>query len=314
MFYRVIMKIALLVFIIPLLPCALSAREFRDRLDGACVAGFTAHDSFEIKAGPAKEWGRTYTIRPRGSKKFTLLVSLIKTPGGPGDGAFIRGQVEEQGKKIMEGAVEKSLEIRELKADGAEGYYYRFTDRNPRPDEYLYLMQGQVGRANSLVAFTYLFNHDNDAEFERVMSTVKSASVTCDENRPGGLRRLMISVGDLKGRGALGRELVCKSIQVQYFFLRPDAYSAMMPPLMEKEIQSVERDGEKGSILYFRYSGNIEDMKGFFTGLFYGPDGAPSADHPEEFIISRDLMVIFSFERNSALKTEMKNIVLEKTR
>lgn len=313
MFNRILIKISLLAFIIPLLlPCALRARDFRDRLDGTCVARFTAHDSFEIKSGPAKDWGRTYTIRPRGNKKFTLLVSVIKTPGGSGGSAFIREQVEEQGKKVMEGAVEKSLEIKELKADGAAGYYYRLTDRSPRPGEFLYMMQGQVGRAETLVTFTYLFNYDNDAELERVMTTVKSASITCDESGRNGLRRLMIAGADLKGRSSLGKDLICKSIQVQFYFLRPDAYSQLMPPVLEKEIQSVERDGDRGSIMFFRYGGDIENMKGFFTGLFYGPDGAPSEDHPEEFIISRDLLVIFGFERNSALKKELKSIVLER--
>ena len=313
MFNRIFVKKPLLACIILLLlPGLLAARDFRDRLDGACVARFTAHDSFEIKSGLAKDWAGPTRSVPGADKKFTLLVSVIKTPGGPGGSAFIREQVEEQGKKVMEGAVEKSLEVKELKADGAAGYYYRLTDRNPRPGEYLYMMQGQVGRAETLVTFTYLFNYDNDAELERVMTTVKSASITCDGSGQSGLRRLMIASADLKGRGSLGRDLICKSIQVQFYFLRPDAYSQLMPPVLEKEIQSVERDGDRGSIMFFRYGGDIENMKGFFTGLFYGPDGAPSEDHPEEFIISRDLLVIFGFERNSALRKELKSIVLER--
>jgi len=306
-----IMKILSVASALILLPCALFARDFRDRLDDGCVAAFTVPDAWEIKAGPAKAWGKTYTVTPKGSRRFTLLMSVMKSGEARPAPALVREQVEDLGRKALSGAAEKRLDLREMTAGEGTGFYYRLTAANPRPEEYLYMLQGQAARAKSIVSFTYLFNASNAGEQERVLAAVAGARVTCDDGTSAGLRGLLLRAGDLDGC-SLGEELAGRSIRVQHYFLAPDAYAGKVPQPVAREIQSVEKGGEKGSVMFFRFADSVEGQKSLFTDLFYGTDGGPADDQPEEFIIHRDTMIIFCFERNSSLKKEVKRVILDR--
>lgn len=298
--------------IIILLPCALAARDFRDRLDDGCVAAFSVPDAWEIKAGPAKAWGKTYTVAQKGSRRFTLLMSVMKSGDAPPAPALVREQVEDLGRKALSGASEKRLDLREMTIARGAGFYYRLTAAEPRPEEYLYILQGQAARAKSIVSFTYLFNANNAGEQERVLAAVAGARVTCDDGPSAGLRGLLLRAGDLGDGCALGEELAGRSIRVQHYFLAPDAYAGKVPQPVAKEIQSLEKGGEKGSVMFFKFADSVEGRKAQFTDLFYGTDGGPTDDQPEEFIIHRDTMIVFCFERNSSLKKEAKRVILDR--
>lgn len=295
------------------LPSLLFAYNFRDSIDASYRVSFSVNNAWEVKKEKAADFGKTYKIHPRGSKRFLLLVSVVKTPEKNLNLAFAREQTEEQGKKLLAQSVEKELLIRELKDSDNKniiGYYYRLTDSVPAPDGYLYAMQGMLPKEKALITFTYLFNYEIEKEFQSIVDTLRSIQVHYD-NSQSKLSHLLFKDGELAG-AELGKNLIAKSIQVQYFFLRPDTYSVMLPPLAEKDIQSIETKTGRGSVMFFRYEGEAESMKGFLTGLFYGPSGAPSADHPEEFIVRNDMLIIFCFEKNSALGSEVKKRIIEK--
>jgi len=274
-----------------LAPAALSAWTFSDKIDGGYSVSFTLENAWDVKKDGDGDYGKTYRINPRGSKRFLLLLSVIKTPGVTRGIEFIREQAEEQGKNLLESSVEKKLDIREIKNGEVLGYCYRLTDRNPKHDQYLYAMQGHLGKERSLVSFTYLFNYESAKETESVLATMKSIRVAHREDGSA-LGNLLLKAGDLKGGARLGTDLVCTSIQVQYYFLRPGAYAGAVPPLTEKVIQSVDTGKEKGSVMYFKYDGNVEGLKGFFNTVFYRPWDCPTEENPEEFILHRDIMEI----------------------
>lgn len=308
----VLKQIAVIVAIIAL-PSCLIAYTFRDSIDFAYRISFSVNNAWEVKKEKASDFGKTYKIHPRGSKRSIMLMSVVKTPERNVDLAFSRKQTEEQGKKLLASSVEKELNIRELKDNEDKntiGYYYRLTDATPEQEGYLYAVQGILPKEKSFVTFTYLFNYESEKELQSIFDTLKSIQVYYDGSRSK-IAHLFFKEGELPGT-IVGKDLIAKSIQVQYFFLRPDTYSAVLPPLAEKDIQSLKSNNSNGSIMIFRYESEIESAKSFLTGLFYGNSGTPSPDHPEEFILKGDIMVIFCFEKESALGAEAKKRVLEK--
>jgi hypothetical protein len=296
-----------------LYPTLLFAWNFRDTIDSNYRVSFPVNNAYEVKKKKSSQIGKTYKIHPRGSKRFICLVSVLKTPERNLDLKFAREQTEEHGKKLLGRTAEKELRIEELKdAENTKtvGYYFRLTDANPAPDGYLYAIQGVMPKEKSFITFTYLYNYESKEEFKHITGMLAGIVISYD-NRNSKIAPLLLNEGDIPG-ATLGKELIAKSIQVQYFFLQPDAYSAMLPPLIEKDIQSVQTAREQGSVMFFRYERNIEDIKGFFTGLFYGEAKAPFDEHPEEFIIHNDTMIIFCFERKSVLGPDVKKKILEK--
>ncbi len=297
-------NIVLLLFF----PAVLGAWTFSDNLSGGTLVIFTPDSSWEVKKEGDGDYGNTYRITPRGSARFQLLMSVIKTPEATHGLDFIREQIEEQGKTFLESSVEKKLNILEIKNGEVSGYYFKLTDKNPRQNGYRQFIQGHLRKERAIISFTYLFNYENAKETESVLATIKSIRMThgAESNI---LDALVLKNGDLKGNVRLGRDLICKSIQVQYYFLRPGDYSGAVPPLSEKAIQSIDTGKEKGSVMYFKYKGNVEALKGFFSRIFYRPWDGPTEDNPEEFILHRDLMVILCFDRESSLKKEIKDIL-----
>ncbi len=291
----------------------LFAYTFRDIIDAAYRVSFSVNNAWEIKKEKASDFGKTYKIHPRGSKRFIMLISVVKTPERNLELSFFREQIGEQGKKLLAQSAEKSLIISELKDSENKttiGYYYRLTDASRAPDGYLYAVQGMLPKEKSFITFTYLFNYENEKELQSIFDTLRSIQVHYDASSSR-ISHLLFRDGELPDT-TVGKDLIAKSIQVMYFFLKTDTYNTTLPPLTEKDIQSFETKSEKGSMMIFRYESTIENAKDFFTGLFYGHYGTPSEDTPEEFVVKKDTMVIFCFEKGSALGNKVKKRVLEK--
>ena len=63
-------------------------------------------------------------------------------------------------------SVEGSLAIQNLVGSGGRGYYFRATDRAPKPGEWKYLTQGMIRAGTIALAFTILTN-DGQASIEK---------------------------------------------------------------------------------------------------------------------------------------------------
>src|SRR6266513_7235 len=74
-------------------------------------------------------------------------------------------------------AVEELLPAVELVGTRARGYYFRATDRAPKPGEYKHLAQGMVGLGDVRLAFTILTNDGQDAVVYQALGMVRSARV-----------------------------------------------------------------------------------------------------------------------------------------
>jgi hypothetical protein len=104
--------------------------------------------------------------------------------------------------------------------------------------------------------------------------------------------------------------MLCKSVQSASFYEQTDIYENMLRTVKNKEYQSFESKGDKGTILYLEYE---EDFAGeaFLQGLLWGESNKPTKAHPEEYLIKGKYLIIWSFAPNSGLKKLSKDKVVQ---
>ncbi len=289
-------------------PAAFSA-DYADRIDEQYRVTVPLPEGYAIAPDGENAWSKTYRIGLEKNSPFLLLMSVIRYGNRPIDIDQVKRQVTSTGTKFLSKAVEKELVTHEIASGRVIGYYYELTDPSPKKGEYRKMLQGETLTTRSVLTFTYLFNEENAAERNTVLSIIRGVSVQASPASSDGLSHLRLSPSDFGGRFAVGQELYCNTFQVRTYFSNPEIYDQLLPPLAAKSVQSIEGNGEKGSVLCFKYRGSIEAYRGFFTGLFYGADRGPSQEHPEEMVISNDTMVVFCFGKQSALKEQVKSVI-----
>jgi hypothetical protein len=119
------------------------------------------------------------------------------------------------------------------------------------------------------------------------------------------LDSLKLSAKEIPANYKATDNLLCKSIQVELLYENPEVYKSMMGNVVRKEFQSFQSDNDEGTILYIEYEKNIEGWKGFLDGLLWGGN-KPTKDHPEEYIIKNNILVIWSFQKKSEIKAISK--------
>ncbi|OXB15974.1 hypothetical protein [Flavobacterium reichenbachii] len=92
----------------------------------------------------------------------------------------------------------------------------------------------------------------------------------------------------------------CISIQACTFYKNPDMYAAFIGKVKHKEIQNFENKKDAGSIMYFEFENDFQ-MQGFLEGLLWGGKKS-SPEHPEEFFVSKNILIIWSLSQKSPLK------------
>ncbi len=305
---------ALLVILTVCAAPAVFSANYTDRIDERYRVTVPLPDGYAIAPDGENAWSKTYRMGLKKNSPFLLLMSVIRYGNRPINIDEVKRQVISTGTKFLSKAVEKELVTHEIVSGRVIGYYYGLTDPAPKKGEYRKMLQGEILNTRSILTFTYLFNDENAAERETVLSIIRGVSVSFTEKSPAALSHLRLQPSDLGGRCAIGETLYCTTFQVRAYFSNPEIYDRMLPPLAEKSVQSIEGSGEKGSVICFRYRGSIEAYRGFFTGLFYGDDRGPSQEHPEEMVIRGDTMVVFCFQKQSALKDQVKPVILGRLR
>lgn len=102
----------------------------------------------------------------------------------------------------------------------------------------------------------------------------------------------------------ISNEILCKSVQPKIFFDNPDLYQSILGSVKSKDFQSFKSKDDKGTILYFEYEENVQH-EGFLEGLLWGGD-KPTKEHPEEYIIKDNILIIWCFPKKSAIKNISK--------
>ncbi|MDD4871667.1 MAG: DUF1266 domain-containing protein, partial [Kiritimatiellae bacterium] len=87
----------------------------------------------------------------------------------------IRENVQRFVDQVKSNAVEKTIEVKELKGTSGNGYYFSATDSMPKSGAYKYITHGMIKVGRSLLAFSVLNNDGQEIIGSRTLAMVKSA-------------------------------------------------------------------------------------------------------------------------------------------
>ena len=104
----------------------------------------------------------------------------------------------------------------------------------------------------------------------------------------------------------------CKSIQASIFFKNPNMYEMIYGKIKSKEVQNFENATDSGSILYLEFEEKFESVS-FVNSLIWGKSDKPTSKNPEEIYVENNILIIWSFNKESELKKLSKaKVELEK--
>ena len=93
----------------------------------------------------------------------------------------------------------------------------------------------------------------------------------------------------------------CISFQACNFYKQVAMYSPYVGKVKNKEVQHFESKNGSGTIMYFEFEYKFKG-EGFLEGLLWGNTKKPSVEHPEEYFVKGNLLVIWSFKSGSQIK------------
>lgn len=110
--------------------------------------------------------------------QFEMLVTAIipAQPDSPrATQQSVRSAVERAAAHAAPKAIERDIAILDLAIPGVHGFYFLATDKNPGPNEYRYLIQGQFTIRELVVVFTVLMNGDARAWSDAALAAIRTA-------------------------------------------------------------------------------------------------------------------------------------------
>jgi hypothetical protein len=105
------------------------------------------------------------------------------------------------------------------------------------------------------------------------------------------------------------QELRSPSIQGRMFYDINESYVGIaLPNLRYKKYQTFYDGDDIGSVMYFEYDGNVSVNAGkFIDALLYGEKNNPYDLHPEEYLIHKNIIILWGFKLNSKVKKMHQN-------
>jgi hypothetical protein len=118
----------------------------------------------------------TIVLSPKTGVPFRVLVTAIW--GAKMEklkDESIRELVQKSAERVKPQAVEKTLQLVELRGTSGKGYYFFVTDKAPKPDEYKYMTQGAMVVGDLLVTFTVLTNGNHEEVTKEALTMLREA-------------------------------------------------------------------------------------------------------------------------------------------
>ncbi len=129
----------------------------------------------------------TLRFTPAGKDDFMVLMTVIPRPADApiATVAGVRKVVTERGRKELSGALQKELELAEIKTADAAGFLYHLTDRNPEkgPGDYREGDQGLVLAHGRLISVTILTHTGGDAIVKQALDALKTVRISGELQR-----------------------------------------------------------------------------------------------------------------------------------
>lgn len=120
----------------------------------------------------------TFVFTPANGISFQILVTpmwAIRPGVVMPEREDIRRSVTKAAEHAKSQSVEKVIPIVEIKGDSGNGYYFRATDRSPKPDEYKYMTQGILRIGELAATVTILTNDGGEEVVAAALQMLKSA-------------------------------------------------------------------------------------------------------------------------------------------
>jgi len=97
--------------------------------------------------------------------------------------------------------------------------------------------------------------------------------------------------------------LISISSKATSFYEQASLYSAYIGYVKSKSFQSFEAKADKGTIFYFEFEKDFQG-KDFLSGLLWGDKGKPTKEYLDELYVKNNVVVIWSFNRESQVKNK----------
>ena len=125
---------------------------------------------------PPKRTPPTISLTPKAGDPFQILITPIwgAKKEGLKDEA-IKELVQKSAERVKPQAVEKTLQLVELRGTSSRGYYFFVTDKAPKPDEYKYMTQGVLAVGDLIVTFTVLTNGNHEKVAKEALTMLREA-------------------------------------------------------------------------------------------------------------------------------------------
>lgn len=115
---------------------------------------------------------------PRSGAPFEMLLTPVgyATKDAPAPGpAVLKKLAQDAAALLKDRAVERTIDVREIRGASAAGYYFSATDRDPKPGEFKIATQGFLMVGDLLVSFTILTNDGQRHVVDGALEMVRSA-------------------------------------------------------------------------------------------------------------------------------------------
>lgn len=125
---------------------------------------------------PADNLPPTINFNAQSGKQFEFLITPIWSLNNrpPMTTEELHKNVKDVAVEFQPLSVEKEIKINEIKGRQGTGYYFKSTDRAPKPDEFKYLTQGMIKVRDLIVTFSILTNDGQDAVRESALDVIKN--------------------------------------------------------------------------------------------------------------------------------------------
>lgn len=159
-----ILRHLLHALLLALAATAAGAGELRITMPTGKPLVFTVPDEWSAQTRPTRaDQPHAARVIAADPKQLTILISSLvpADPDWPAATAEqLRARVGDSLGRVRAKAVEAEPSVQDLGLTNAHGYYFLVTDKDPRPGEFKYLLQGQIAQGQVTVIFSAFMNGD----------------------------------------------------------------------------------------------------------------------------------------------------------
>jgi hypothetical protein len=153
-------------------------REYSLPDHGSLQLGVSASWKDELRQ-PPNRLPPTIVFRQDSGDPFEILITPLwsgKIDSSLLNADELKQNVRATADQLKSQAVEKVINVKEVKSGTSFGYYFTLTDRAPKPGEFKYMTQGIMRVGDLPLAFTVLTNDGQLKIIEEALTMIKSAN------------------------------------------------------------------------------------------------------------------------------------------